>query len=97
MHDMSLICMNKGVGTKIGDSLGMLEDVDVAGDGGGWGRCLRIRVNIDLRNPLERERALSLEGKDYWVTFKYERLPHCYFDCGRILHGAQGCTVKKHL
>jgi hypothetical protein len=35
VHDMPLICMNKGVGTKIGESLGALEDIDVAGDGGG--------------------------------------------------------------
>jgi hypothetical protein len=95
VHDMPLICMNKGVGTKIGESLGALEDVDVAGDGGGWGRCLRLRVNIDLRNPLERGRALSLGGKDYWVSLRYERLPLLCFNCGRILHGEKGCMVKK--
>jgi hypothetical protein len=35
VHDMPLICMNKAVGMKIGESLGALEDVDVAGDGSG--------------------------------------------------------------
>lgn len=54
VHDMPLICINKGVGTRIGESLRALEDIDIAGDGGGWGRSLRLRVNIDLRNPLER-------------------------------------------
>jgi hypothetical protein len=94
VHDMPLICMNKAVGTKIGESLGVLEDVDVAGDGSGWGRCLRLRVTLDLFNPLERGRALSLGGKNYWVTFKYERLPSFCFNCGRILHGVKGCPVK---
>ncbi|XP_059457118.1 uncharacterized protein LOC132186993 [Corylus avellana] len=70
VHDMPLLCINKGVGTKIGESLGTLEDIDVAGDGGGWGRCLRIRVNIDLNNPVERSRALSMGGQKYWVTFR---------------------------
>jgi hypothetical protein len=37
---MSLICMNKGVGTKIEESLGILEDVDVARDSSGWGKYL---------------------------------------------------------
>ncbi|XP_059436518.1 uncharacterized protein LOC132169508 [Corylus avellana] len=32
VHDMPLLCMTKGVGSKIGQSLGELEDVDVAGD-----------------------------------------------------------------
>jgi hypothetical protein len=53
VHDMPLICMNKVVGTKIGESLGVIEEVDVAGDGDGWGRSLRLRVSIDLRNPFE--------------------------------------------
>lgn len=90
MHDMPLICMNKREGTKIGESLGVLEDMDLASDGGGWGRSLRLRVNIFLRNPLERGRAL-----DYWESFKYERLPLFCFNCGRILHGVKGCMVKK--
>jgi hypothetical protein len=51
---MSLICMNKGVGTKIEESLGILEDVDVARDSSGWGKYLRLKVNIALHNPLER-------------------------------------------
>ena len=37
VHDMPLICMNKGVGIKIGESLGILKDVDEARDGGRWG------------------------------------------------------------
>jgi hypothetical protein len=54
VHDMPLIYMNKGVGSEIRESLGTLEDVDVAGDEGGWGRSLRLRVCIDLHKPLER-------------------------------------------
>jgi hypothetical protein len=37
VHDLPLLCMNRSVGSKIGASLGKLEDVDVAGDGVGWG------------------------------------------------------------
>jgi hypothetical protein len=42
VHDMPLLCMNRGVGMKIGASMGEVEDVDVAGDGAGWGRCSEI-------------------------------------------------------
>jgi hypothetical protein len=95
IHDMPLLCMTKVVGEKIGASLGVLEDVDVAGDGVGWGRCLRIRVIIDLSNPLERGRALSIGGKSVWVSFKYEKLPLFCFHCGRIVHEKQGCSVRR--
>jgi hypothetical protein len=87
--------MTKGVGEKIGESMGKLEDVDVAGDGAGWGRCLRIRVNIDVKKPLDRGRALNLCGKSSWVTFKYEKLPLFCFNCGCIVHDDQGCSVPR--
>jgi hypothetical protein len=62
IHGMPLLCMTKGIGSKIGASLGELEDVDVAGDGVGWGRCLRIRVSIDLSKLLERGHWWFLYG-----------------------------------
>jgi hypothetical protein len=95
IHDMPLVCMTKGVGVKIGESLGKLEDVDVAGDGAGWGRCLRIRVSIDITKPLERGRALVLGGKSSWVMFKYEKLPLFCFRCGCIVHEDGGCPIPR--
>lgn len=83
--------MNKGVGQKISASFGTVVEVDVAGDGGGWGRYLCIRIELDLTRPLEREWALNLEGNTHWVSFKYEKLPLFCFICGRILHLPTGC------
>jgi hypothetical protein len=94
VHDMPLLCMSKMVGIKIGESMGTLEDVDLAGDGAGWGRCLRIRVCIDLSEPLERGRALHLGGHSYWVIFRYEKFPMFCFYCGRVIHGRLGCPQK---
>lgn len=54
VHDMSLICMNEGVGAKIGSSLEDLVAMDVARDGVGWSICLRIQIILDLTKPMER-------------------------------------------
>jgi hypothetical protein len=62
VHDMPLNCMNMGVGPKIGATLGHVEEVAVAEDDAGWGRCLRIRVLINLYQPLKRGRALLMPG-----------------------------------
>jgi hypothetical protein len=75
VHDMPLICMNREVGFTIGATLGRVEEVDVTSGRVGWGRCLRIRVLIDLTKPLDRGHALLLNGKSIWVNFKYEKLP----------------------
>jgi hypothetical protein len=52
-------------------------------------------VKIDLAKPLERGRALRLEGKSYWVSFKYEKLPMFCFECGQIVHGGKGCPIPR--
>lgn len=71
----------------------------MAGDGVGWGRCLHIRVSIDLARPLERGRTLNVGEKDYCVIFKYEKLLLFCFRCGYVIHGIKGCPVRsqKHV
>jgi hypothetical protein len=96
VHDILLICMNKHVGLKIGESIGRVEEVDVTGEGIGWGRCLRIRVQVDITKPLERGRALELNGKMVWANFRYEKLPHLCFNCGRIFHKHSQCNENKN-
>jgi hypothetical protein len=94
VHDMPLICLNKEMGYKIGATVGAVEEVDVTGEGVGWGRCLRIRVEVDITKPLERGRVLNLNGKPVWVSFRYEKLPYfCHF-CGRIVHDKALCDGK---
>lgn len=91
IHDLPLICLTRGVGRKIGESLGKVLEVEVPGEDAGWGRSLRLKVLLDITKPLDRGRALILEGKSVWISFKYEKLPLCCFNCGRIIHGSQGC------
>ncbi|XP_062151811.1 uncharacterized protein LOC133860170 [Alnus glutinosa] len=88
---MPLTCMNKEVGIRIGDSLGKVAEVDVTGDGIGWGRCLRIQSFLDLTKPLERGKAVLINGKSVWISFKYEKLPQFCYSCGRIFHGENKC------
>jgi hypothetical protein len=90
-HDMPLGCMNRAVGNQIGRSLRKVTDVTVAEDDVGRGRYLRIRVEINLHQPLERGRSLIISGKSLWVSFKNEKLPVFCFRCGRIIHGPSGC------
>jgi hypothetical protein len=94
LHGMPLTCMNREVGLRIGRSIGTVEDIDVTGDGVGWGRCLRIRVSIDITKPLERGRAIVLNGKSIWISLKYEKLPQFCYHCGKIYHADKACPNK---
>lgn len=94
IHGLPLVCMNKDVCHKIGNSLGTVRGIDVGEDGIGWGRYIRVRVEIDLGRPLARGRLLNLMGSEYWVSFRYEKLPKFCFSCGIINHGERGCPVN---
>ena len=60
-------------------------------DGGGF---MRVRVLVDVSQPLCRGRVICLEdGKELWVSFKYERLPNLCYWCGRITHNDLDCKL----
>ena len=53
---------------------------------GGQG-FMRVRVRVDVTQPLCRSRVVTLEnGEQSWVVFKYERLPNLCYWCGCLDH-----------
>ena len=60
-------------------------------DGGGF---MKVRVLIDITQPLCRGRVICLEDdKELWVSFKYERLPNLCYWCGRLTHNDRDCEL----
>ena len=44
--------MTKEVGVQIGNTLGEVEEVDIPTRGNILGKCIRVRVKIDITQPL---------------------------------------------
>jgi hypothetical protein len=84
---MPLICMTKAIGSKIENSLGILEAVDTKREKVEWGSVLRIRVIIDIQKPLERGRSLTIVWKAHWVSFQYENLLVFYSTMAELCMG----------
>ncbi|KAL0006670.1 hypothetical protein SO802_008172 [Lithocarpus litseifolius] len=58
------------------------------------GNFIRVQVSIDLSLPLCRGRLISLNnGKEMWVSFKYERLPNVCYWCGKLTHDDRDCDL----
>ncbi len=93
IYNLPILSMVKEVGEDIGNNIGRLVEVDVPENGIGWGRFLRIRVEIDVTKPLLRGKILECEdGKPFWVDFRYKHLPIFCYRCGRIGHSGNECV-----
>ena len=83
---------NEGGGFTDRWNSGDVEKVDVDKKGFCLGEYLRIRVSLDLTQPLCRGRRVRIgDTVTKWVDFKYERLPiFCYW-CGKVDHDERDC------
>lgn len=86
--------MTMEMGKIIGQSLGSLVKVDQNRNGGCLGDFLRIKVEIDVFQPLRRILKVRLPSGDRVVVdLLYEWLPAYCFLCGCFDHTGLGCHL----
>ncbi|KAL0409479.1 UNVERIFIED_CONTAM: hypothetical protein Sradi_1882300 [Sesamum radiatum] len=85
--------MTAEVARYIWDRLGKFIEVDQGGQG--WGSTMRIRVLLDVRQPLKRiMRLRSSTGETQQIWLLYERLPNFCYICGVLGHIAKSCPKQ---
>ena len=90
IHGLPTMSQTKEVGVRIGSILG--KKVDVEDKGFCQGGYLRIRVTMDITQPLCRGRMVRIGGNPpRLVDFRYERLPIFYYWCGKVDHDERDC------
>ena len=86
VHDIPIRFRTRKVAEKICGTIGTVHEPaeGTATEGDGF---IRVRVTIDMSQPLSRGKVISLEsGKELWVSFKYERLSNLCYWCGSLMH-----------
>lgn len=71
---------------QIRRKIGQVYAVDVDKEGLGWGKCLKVRAEVELTKPLLQGTKISIGEHKVWLDFKYERLQNFYFRCGVLKH-----------
>ncbi|KAL5736787.1 hypothetical protein ACOSQ2_031575 [Xanthoceras sorbifolium] len=98
IHNVPLLCMTRNIGLQLGAKIGKVKDMDVGASGDCTGKFLRVRVEVDVCQPLKRGLRIRLEDSEEEQTLllRYERMPEFCFECGLIGHSFRECPSKNH-
>lgn len=84
--------MTQLVGETLGNFVGEFLEYDPNNNNGFWRNYMRVRVRLDVNQPLKRTKKIKKAGGECMeVQFKYERLGVFCFLCGVIGHVEQHC------
>ena len=68
IFNLPLNSRTKETGWAIGSTLGTVMEVNAPDSGVNWGKCLRVRVMIDVTKKLIRGKKITIEGgQSRWV------------------------------
>ncbi|KAK9985251.1 hypothetical protein SO802_030202 [Lithocarpus litseifolius] len=81
------------IAETVGSRLGSVVEIEKKQKFEGHSYFMRVKVDIPIVKPIRRGAFLAgSDGKNHWVTFKYERLPlFCHF-CGLLGHDLRHCA-----
>ena len=93
LHGLPVRRINPEVASILGSSLGKVDPISAGEAHAEGGHAMRIRVSIDITNPLCRGRLTRSEkGCEAWISFKYERLSNFCYWCGQVTHSDKDCA-----
>ena len=91
IHDIPLRFRNRDVAEQICEAMGNVIQMENPNDWDG-GSFIRLRVAINISQPLCRGRLITLDNDEvHWVFFKYECLPNVCYWCGCLTYQNKDC------
>ncbi|XP_074323953.1 uncharacterized protein At4g02000-like [Apium graveolens] len=87
VYDLRVGFMSERVPKEIGNYIGSFVESCSKNFTGTWWEYLRVRVSIDVTQPLKRKMKIRQSGAEwFWINFKYENVRTLCFICGIMGH-----------
>ncbi|XVF67504.1 hypothetical protein PTKIN_Ptkin10aG0126500 [Pterospermum kingtungense] len=98
VHDLTLGFFSEVVGKALGNYIGTFLEYDKRNVFYVDRPYMRIRVSVDIRQPLKKGKKVKKPGSEWIVCkFQYERLPSFCFIYGMIGHIDRNCVKIYHM
>jgi 14-3-3 protein epsilon len=95
VHNLPAGLMVEKVGRALANYIGSFVEYDKNNNSSFWRKYMRIRVCVDVRHPLKKNKKVKSQGGDWCtVNFKYEKLGVFCFVCGIMGHAENKCEVR---
>jgi 14-3-3 protein epsilon len=95
VHNLPTGLMAERVGKTLANYIGSFVEYDKNNKGSFWREYMRLKVRVDVRQPLKKESRVKNQGGEWCtVKFKYEKLGVFCFVCGIVGHGENKCSVR---
>ena len=95
IHNLPIMCMNKEAVTEVGKKIGKVEEIDTDEAGECIGQFARVRISINVTQPLKKVVFVQVDGTKIPMPVLYEKLPDFCFSCAHIGHQYRECLKYK--
>ena len=86
IHNIPIMCMVRETIKMLGERIGIVEDIEADEAGERLGQFARVRISVNITQPLKKVVYLQQEGEKIPMAVLYEKLPDFCFCCALIGH-----------
>ncbi|KAH9685370.1 CCHC-type domain-containing protein [Citrus sinensis] len=95
IHNIPIMCMVRETIKMLGERIGIVEDIEADEAGECLGQFAKVRISVNITQPLKKVVYLQQEGEKIQMPVLYEKLPDFCFCCAHIGHQFKECLNYK--